>query len=425
MKKNYYTITEVFDFGPHITKVILDIGHSLKNVSLEKDLFKVFVKRVSVQGEEFVWPLFMGKKLDIPMEGFREITKIYVSGKDGIADEEGEFITLEMKCDPRDNLGSIIRFDGEHNVFVNCYYTITQEKPLELADEILENMIFDKDGGNRIIYGEKLVEKNFAHPETPLSYVCFEPEKEEQEKIPLIIWLHGAGEGGTDTPVAAIGNKVVSMISPEIQKYFGKAYLLAPQCPTMWMDNGSGEYTTTGISMYTEALEGLMETFIKENTGIDTSRIYIGGCSNGGFMTMRMLLRNPARYAAAFPVCEAMYDKAMSDADITSITDIPIWFVHAKNDPVVLPDDYVVPTYKRLLASGNKNVHFTYYDKIIDMTGQYMDKEGKPYEYIGHWAWIPVFNNECTTDFDGSAVKVDGKCVTIFEWLALQRKTEK
>ena len=45
---------------------------------------------------------------------------------------------------------------------------------------------------------------------------------------------------------------------------------------------------------------------------IDTNRIYLGGDSNGGFMTMKMLIRNPGRYAAAFPVCEALDDSAIT-----------------------------------------------------------------------------------------------------------------
>lgn len=420
---NYYcTITEVFDFGPHIRKVILDMGISLKNLHIEKDTFKVFVKRISTQGEDFVWPEFMGIKLDFPMEGTREITNFYPSDKKGFPKEDGTFLTLELKCDPRDNLGSIIRFDGEHNVFVNCHYTITQEKSFTSDSQTIENLVFDQDGGNQIIYGEWLKEGYFEHPQTPLSYVFYSPEASANEKFPLLIWLHGAGEGGNDTPIAAIGNKVVNLISPEIQTIFGKAHLLAPQSPTMWMDDGSGQYTTSGHSVYTEALEALIEDFIKSTPSVDPSRIYIGGCSNGGFMTMRMLLRNPKRYAGAFPVCEAMFDKALSAKDIETLSSIPIWFVHAKNDPVVSPSDYVVATYERLLAAGANNLHFTFFDKIIDATGNYKDENGNPYEYSGHWAWIPMLNNQCSTDFDGSPVLLNGSPATILEWLAAQKK---
>ena len=44
------------------------------------------------------------------------------------------------------------------------------------------------------------------------------------------------------------------------------------------------------------------------------------------------------------PVCEALADAFISDEDILKLKDLPIWFTHAKTDPVVVPDDFVVPT---------------------------------------------------------------------------------
>ena len=44
----------------------------------------------------------------------------------------------------------------------------------------------------------------------------------------------------------------------------------------------------------------------------------------------------------------------ISDEDILKLKDLPIWFTHAKTDPVVVPDDFVVPTYERL-AKVNPN----------------------------------------------------------------------
>lgn len=423
MNNCYRTITEVFDFGPHISKVILDMGQSMTGATLSEDMFTVSVKRTAVQGEDFEWPLFMGKKLDIPMEGLRKVTGLYPSDEEGSPREDGHFLTLEMYCDPRDGLGAIIRFNGTFNVFVNVAYTITQEKPILLGDNKIEGMVFDRDGGNRILYGEWLKKETFPHPEIPLSYVYYQPETAADEKVPLIIWLHGAGEGGEDTPIAAIGNKVVNLISPELQAYFGgKAWLLAPQCPTMWMDDGSGLYTTSGISRYADPLESLIEAFTNAHPGIDRDRIYLGGCSNGGFMTMRMLLHHPSRYAAAFPVCEAMYDKALTEEDIHTLATIPIWFTHCRVDPVVKPEDYVIPTYKRLLAAGAQDVHLTYWDKVTDSTGNYVEKDGSPYEYNGHWSWIPMLNNECRLDYDGKPVMLNGKAVSIVEWLAAHKK---
>lgn len=54
MSKHYATITEVFDFGPHISKVILDTGCELAGARLSPAQFEVEVTRTSTQGEDFV-----------------------------------------------------------------------------------------------------------------------------------------------------------------------------------------------------------------------------------------------------------------------------------------------------------------------------------------------------------------------------------
>ena len=110
-----------------------------------------------------------------------------------------------------------------------------------------------------------------------------------------------------------------------------------------------------------------------------------------------------------------------SDEDILKPKDLPIWFTHAKTDPVVVPDDFVVPTYERL-AKVNPNAHFTYWDKVLDHTGTQKNADGTPFEYIGHWSWIPMLNNENRLDYDGTEVTWNGRPVTICEWLAAQKR---
>ena len=233
-----------------------------------------------------------------------------------------------------------------------------------------------------------------------------------------MIWLHGYGEGGEETKIAATGNKVVNLITPEIQEIFGgAAYLLAPQAPTMWMDNGSGALITDDSSIYTQPLERLFTDFIKEHPQIDPDRVYLGGDSNGGYMTVTLGIHDPSLYAALFPVCEARADAHISEEDLKKLASVPTWFTAAKTDEVVPVKDYVVPTYLRLKEAG-ADTHLTLWDRVLDQTGLYKNEDGTPYEYIGHWSWIPMLNNENRLDYDGSEVKVDGKAVTICEWLA-------
>lgn len=424
MSKHYSTIAEVFDFGPHINKIILNTECELAGAGLSPSQFEVAVTRTSTQGEDFVWPQFMGAKPDDSMHGSRTVTGLYVSDADGNPAQSGTYITLEMYCHPMQGLGSTIRFDGHYNVSVNVDCVITQKKPIRTNAGTLEGMVFDRNDGNKLLYGDLLRTGSFAHPRTPLSYVYYEPDTSDSNRHPLIIWLHGAGEGGMEPAIAATGNKVVNLISPEIQQYFGGAYLLAPQAPTYWMDDGDGEISLSGNSIYVDALDKLISDFVETHPAIDQNRIYIGGCSNGGFMTMKMILHTPERFAAAFPVCEALADDRISDEAIRSIAHLPIWFTHARTDTVVNPDQFVIPTYKRLVAAGNNNVHFTFWDKVTDATGLYQAEDGAPFEYMGHWSWIPMLNNECTLDYDQTPVTLDGTPVTILEWMAAQKKKE-
>jgi predicted peptidase len=82
-----------------------------------------------------------------------------------------------------------------------------------------------------------------------MSYAYFSP-KEKQDKYPLIIWLHGGGEGGTDPTVPLLANRAANYASDEIQQYFGGAYVLVPQSPTRWMDSGEGSTFTSPMKPY-------------------------------------------------------------------------------------------------------------------------------------------------------------------------------
>ena len=199
-----------------------------------------------------------------------------------------------------------------------------------------------------------------------------------------------------------------------VQDIFGGAYVLLPQSETVWMDDGSGSYTSDGTSRYTESLKGLLDKFIADHPGIDTDRIYIGGCSNGGFMTLKMAMEYPEMFAACFPVCEAYQDAWISDDEINTLKEIPTWFVHCASDPVVDISKTADATYQRLVKAGAEDLHFTKYDEIKD------PDFGN--SYIGHFAWVYSLKNLCKTDYDGEPVEMDGKEVTLYEWLAAHTK---
>lgn len=85
----------------------------------------------------------------------------------------------------------------------------------------------------------------------------------------------------------------------------------------------------------------------------------------------------------------------------------------AKTDTTVPVDQYVEPTYKRLIQAGAEDVHFSLFDKVVDTSGLYKNADGTPYEYPGHWSWIYVYNNKVSKE-------INGQTTTLMEWLAGQ-----
>ena len=115
----------------------------------------------------------------------------------------------------------------------------------------------------------------------------------------------------------------------------------------------------------------------------------------------------------------AYQNENITNAQVDKIKDVPIWFVHAKDDGTTIPEKTVVPLYKRLIGAGSKNVHFSFYDHVTDITGFF---GGDDYYYNGHWSWIYSHANHASLDFDGKPVMLNNRPVTIMEWLAEQSK---
>ncbi|WP_130836261.1 prolyl oligopeptidase family serine peptidase [Lachnoclostridium sp. Marseille-P6806] len=421
MARGYFADVRVTDFGPYVTKLVLPMENKLTQEP-EKDGFSVYVERRNRRGEIMQLPLnWLERDKKEPSVGYAEVTDAYASDLGGRRTPGGDCITLELAYGPLHSITAEISAPDGFNVSVISEYCITMTKPVRTESGACAGLVFDRKYGNRCSDYAEFRESVSSDPELPLRYGYYVPQT-LQEKKPLILWLHGAGEGGSETKIAYMGNKVTSMITPEIQELFDGAYLLVPQCPTMWLDDGSHKYGSTGRSMYIRALKAVIDEFISKNPGIDRDRIYIGGDSNGGFMTVRMCIDYPGFFAAAFPVCEALYDNTISDAQIRELAKLPMWFIHSRNDPVVIPAETADATYQRLKAAGAKNLHFSFFDCIVDRHEGWKNPDGTPFEYIGHFAWIPLFNRDCNFDYDGSPVMLDGRQADVFDWLARQRR---
>lgn len=197
----------------------------------------------------------------------------------------------------------------------------------------------------------------------------------------------------------------------------GGAYVLVPTCPTCWMDPGDGSMRDDNQTMYEDALMALVEDFVRDHSGVDRSRIYLGGLSNGGFMTCRILADHPQVFAAAVALCPPWNDALATEQETQRMAQTPLWMVHAADDPIVNPVATSLPTYAHLRRVGATDAHLTYFDHLEDETLTYRDCNGRPLRYLGHFVWVKAYHDAVSTELDGTRVMWDGEPVTMWRWL--------
>lgn len=150
-----------------------------------------------------------------------------------------------------------------------------------------------------------------------ISYIIDLPS-DAKGKIPLIVFLHGSGERGTNL-------EMVKAHSPFTYKNLIKepVAILAPQCPDgMWWD--------------TQAIYFLIKEIVQKYK-IDESRIYLTGLSMGGWGTLKLAGEHPEMFAAVAPVC-APTDMVMK-ATIQNYKDLNLKIYQGGMDDIVVPEN--------------------------------------------------------------------------------------
>lgn len=400
----YTLVVEGFDWGPMVNKVIVGLDAPAKTVDMQD--YTVIADRshscATISAAQ--------------AKGSRAIVFAYISDNKGNRLEEGSFVTLILYIAPNAPIGAALQYSQNAacrgNQWVNYKVTVTNTKTKQ---------IWNKEKNRIMPIGDDfdLTGKYEYEPGKSLTFAHFIP-KNISIKKPLIIWLHGGGEGGTDPSIALMGNKAFNYASADIQKYFGGAYVLVPQTPGAWMHDKDGKMQSgNGEDVYNVGLMALIKDYVKNHPDIDIKRIYLGGCSNGGYMTLKLILKEPNYFAAGYISALAYQSQYITDAQMNSIKNVPIWFIQAKDDKVTDPVSTVIPVYERLKKAGAKNVHFSFYDHVIDLSGMY---GGENYYFNGHWSWIYSHANQVFKEYDGTYVKLNGKPISLMEWMAVQKK---
>lgn len=195
-------------------------------------------------------------------------------------------------------------------------------------------------------------------------YALHKPKGKEQK--PLIIFLHGSGEKGTDIELVKVHGPFKYLKTNEID-----AYVLAPQCPK---------------EMYweSESLYQLIQKVIAENKNIDTSRVYLTGLSMGAWGAWNLAFAHPDMFAALVPI--AGFVDRVPMLENCKIKDIPTRIFHGLVDDVV-DVRYSIDIYKKL-KNCSTDIELTIFDDA------------------NHDSWTRVYDN-----------------VVIYEWMLQQKKT--
>ena len=214
---NAQMIVQGYEWGPAVPKVIIQFSDLVKDYT--KDTF--IVKTGGVQ---------------------REIIDVYNCDVNGVKQKkETNYLAIKMKVNTifieflNASMGDASPFAYDFMTGRNIWAD-TFELELDLA-ESKTFKVGDTEYGNEnewTTYTENLME-NYIVPETAdwekdsftfeditLQRASFTPKgaKTDGVKNPLIIWLHGAGEGGIDIDITLLGNEVTALAKKDIQKYF-------------------------------------------------------------------------------------------------------------------------------------------------------------------------------------------------------------
>lgn len=237
--------------------------------------------------------------------------------------------------------------------YINSVYKFTkcQIKNNNYSKKILKkynNNKIHKTGNGLIKYDKYVYIAKVSGKVIPFRF-----KKAHKENQPLIVYFAGSGTIGHDN-----FKQFVEHIAFRKTLQFVKAdcNILVPQFAR---DNNVNESYCREI--YTEAVIDLIKELQSENK-MNSSRIYIYGCSFGGGIVWNVLVNHSDIISGAIELMgEYQGFKSINEINFEKIAKIPIWMAHSTDDCVVSinSDD----EFYQKLKEQNANVKYTRPDK--------------------------------------------------------------
>ena len=181
-------------------------------------------------------------------------------------------------------------------------------------------------------------QRSFARDElqsggATLRYRLFAPVAPAGEaKLPLVLFLHGAGERGDDN-AAQLKHGAAEFLRRQSEH---PCLVLVPQCPAgrKWVEvdwgqgGGAGTFPAEPSEPLKLALE-VVDDLVAAGRA-DPDRLYVTGLSMGGYGTWYAAAMPGSRFAAAAPVCGGG-DPQWAARYVS----LPVWAFHGDDDRAV------------------------------------------------------------------------------------------
>ena len=227
----------------------------------------------------------------------------------------------------------------------------------------------------------------FSHNGKTLPYRYLEPQNiKSNKKYPVVLFLHGAGERGTDNE-AQLLHCSGQFLNPQFQENY-PAYIFFPQAPkgAFWsIPDRLSELSQDMFAAVSEpswqlqTVKAMLDSIL-QLPNVDPRRNYIMGISMGAMATYELCWRYPYLFAAAVPICGGADIYRLPNAAKIS------WRIYHGDADKVVPVTFSRTAYKALKQAGAKVIY-------------------REFPGCTHNSWNPAFN-----DLD------------LFPWLFNQKK---
>lgn len=187
-----------------------------------------------------------------------------------------------------------------------------------------------------------------------LPYVAFFPSDfDASRSYPLVLFMHGAGERGTDNKAQLFHGGQMLSSAPELRE----AIVLAPQCPLedYWPNivrpvtlqkDGRKFPADPPVSSSLAAVKELVDSFVAVGLA-DKEKLYAVGLSMGAMGILDWCCRFPDYFRAVEPICGAVEQSRIEAYRGRT----RFRFFHGSQDDIISPD-FSRQAYAALVRNG-------------------------------------------------------------------------